>query len=203
MLKVKSQEYAKSEGFAVVTYSSNVRSLVLRCRHGGTPRNTRNLSDIGEQGSNKRKAVRNSMRINCPWVLKAKLDPPYWVVFEIADTHSHAIGRNPLVYHQHRKLNDDDYQKLQEYIAAKARNVVIYEALRDEKSAPKLTMKVSEWQTLYIRLTLFQQVICYRTFRTIVQAYLLNPRQKELLNSLCLWKHADMQLATKVMPIVR
>jgi hypothetical protein len=144
MLKIKAQEYAKSEGFAVVTSNSNVRSLVLRCRHGSTPRNYRKLSDVGQQGSNKRKAVRNSMRLDCPWLLRAKPDIPYWVVFEIVDTHNHTIGRNPLVYHQHRKLNDDDQQKLQEYMAAKARNIVIYEALRNENNDPKLSMKVSE-----------------------------------------------------------
>jgi hypothetical protein len=84
------------------------------------------------------------MRLDCPWLLRAKPDIPYWVVFEIVDTHNHTIGRNPLVYHQHRKLNDDDQQKLQEYMAAKARNIVIYEALRKENNAPKLSMKVSE-----------------------------------------------------------
>ena len=84
------------------------------------------------------------MRLECPWILRAKPSLGYWVVFEVVDTHSHTIDRNPLIYHQHRKLDDDDHQKLQEYVAAKARNVVIYEALRNTNKAPKLLMKVSE-----------------------------------------------------------
>ena len=144
MIKMKTQEYAKSKGFAVVTESSNMRSLVLRCRHSGIPRNYRKLSDVDELGANKRKAVRKSMRLECPWILRAKPIHASWVVFEIVDTHSHTIDRNPLIYHQHRKLDDDDHQKLQEYVAAKARNVVIYEALRNNNIAPKLLIKVND-----------------------------------------------------------
>jgi hypothetical protein len=55
------------------------------------------------------------MRLDLPWGLRAKPDLPYCVVFEIIDTHNHTIGRNPLVCHQHRKLNDVDQQKLHEY----------------------------------------------------------------------------------------
>ena len=142
MLKDKAQEYAKSQGFAVVTCNSNPRSLLLRCRHGGMPRNYRKLTDDDVEGSKKRKFVKSSMRNDCPWILRAKRDLPYWVISELVDIHNHAIGRNPLVYHQHRKLNGDDHQKLQEYMAAKARNIVIYEALRDANKAPKLLLKV-------------------------------------------------------------
>ncbi|GAB5591459.1 hypothetical protein Unana1_06359 [Umbelopsis nana] len=119
MIKMKAQEYAKSKGFAVVTESSNMRSLVLRCRHSGIPRNYSKLSDVDKPEANKRKAERISM------------------LFEVVDTHSHTIDRYPLIYHQHRKLDDDDHQKLQEYVAAKARNIVIYEALRDTQSRDK------------------------------------------------------------------
>jgi hypothetical protein len=105
---------------------------------------TESFPTLVNKDQNKRKAVRNSMRLDCPWILRAKPDLPYWVVFEIVDTHNHTIARNPLVYHQYRKLNDDDQQKLHEYMAAKARNIVIYEALRKENNAPKLSMKVSE-----------------------------------------------------------
>ena len=71
MLKARVQEYAKSEGFAVVTCNSNIRSLVLRCRHHGKSRNNRNLSDDGKQGTTKRKVVKISMRTGCPWVFES------------------------------------------------------------------------------------------------------------------------------------
>jgi hypothetical protein len=77
MLKDKAQEYAKSQGFAVVTCNSNPRSLLLRCRHGGMPRNYRKLTDDDVEGSKKRKVVKNSMRNDCPWILRAKRDLPY------------------------------------------------------------------------------------------------------------------------------
>ena len=48
-----------------------------------------------------------------------------------------------MIYHQHRVLADDEYQKLDDYMSAKARNIVMYEALRNANGAPKMTMKVS------------------------------------------------------------
>ena len=144
MLKARVQEYAKSEGFAVVTCNSNIRSLVLRCRHHGKSRNTRNLSDDGKQGTTKRKVVKMSMRTGCPWVLRATINFPYWSINEISGAHNHtSLGRNPMIYHQHRVLADDEYQKLDDYMSAKARNIVMYEALRNANGAPKMTMKVS------------------------------------------------------------
>jgi hypothetical protein len=62
--------------------------LFLRWRHGSTPRNYRKLSDVGQQDK-QTQGCKNSMCLDLPWVLRAKPDLSYWVVFEIIDTHNH------------------------------------------------------------------------------------------------------------------
>ena len=120
------QIIAKAEGYCVTTKNSIKRHMHLQCRCGGQPKNCHGLTE------ETRKIKRDSWRKECPFLIKARpTKSGCWEAWSINDQHNHDMVDNYRIFHQHRKLTEDQFARVLEMIQAKATPSNICDALRD------------------------------------------------------------------------
>jgi MULE transposase-like protein/FAR1 DNA-binding domain-containing protein len=124
--------YALHSGFAVTVKRSNSEYLVLQCIHGGNSRNTHKLSEESRQRK------RLSMRLGCPWLLKAKFikDRLHWKIYDVNYEHNHDLSADPRLYSQNRKLTGERLSQALNIIHAGASNRTILRFLSQEGVTP-------------------------------------------------------------------
>ncbi|KAL1933201.1 hypothetical protein VTP01DRAFT_7291 [Rhizomucor pusillus] len=123
-LEQAAQAITSWDDYAVTTKSSSVRHL--QCRRGGTSRNNHNLTAATV------KVKRDPLRQICPLVIKAfPVGDRCWEVRGNNDQHTHAMMKDAFVFHQHRKLNEEDLATALKVLKVGTKPEHICEALRD------------------------------------------------------------------------
>ncbi|CDH52548.1 predicted protein [Lichtheimia corymbifera JMRC:FSU:9682] len=120
------QVIAKAEGYCVTKKTRSARHMHLQCPCGGLPKNCHGLTD------KTRKLKRDSWRKDCRFIIKARpTKSGYWEAWFINDQHNHEMANNYRIFHQHRKLSEEQFTRVLEMIQAKATPTNICDALRD------------------------------------------------------------------------
>lgn len=134
------QKEAMKHGFAVATKSSNARTIYIRCVHGGSYRNTHNVSE------ETRKQKGSTKKLDCEWEMYAALpkNSQQWVVKRVdsLEKHNHDVDSNNAInYHQHRVIGVDMATRIAEQSRIGVPPAKIYETLRSDngRSAIKVT----------------------------------------------------------------
>jgi histone-lysine N-methyltransferase SETD2 len=127
-------EAARKDCIALVTYSNHSKKHVyLKCVCHGISRNTRNLKD------DERKRKTWTVKCNCP--LRISINPYYnqYKVLVLNGEHNHEKAVVPSIFHQNRRLNEEQYGKFRSLAASNLSSDQILQVMRNEGEHTDIT----------------------------------------------------------------
>ena len=126
------QNYAFSQGFAIVTGSCGVGRKSYQCIHAEEKtQNNRKLDEHTGEGSNRKQELTRIKKKGCKWRCAIAWKDPYtrggdnktWVLVVGHQDHSHEMVPNPLSYDMHKKRQPDYAKAVELARAYRASNV--------------------------------------------------------------------------------
>ncbi|KAI8967461.1 hypothetical protein BDF20DRAFT_236572 [Mycotypha africana] len=109
-------------------------------------------ADTADSIANKRKRLRLSQKIKCPFQIRAKpASDGQWIVYTINDIHNHEMASDIKAYSQHRKVSDDVRRRILELYRMGASAKMISHYLEELGITNVFTKDISNIRTNYLR----------------------------------------------------
>ena len=104
--------FSESRGYVLTKRSTKPNRILYRCDLGGLPRINLKVQDV------KRRRVKYSRRINCPFLVSGNRVRDGWISEVICPDHNHGANDDLLAHSSARRLSEEDVSRICEMLKA-------------------------------------------------------------------------------------